>query len=132
MRMTVEWHFRLTCVVLALGLFILGGIPRDAMAYVVEANTTGGFAGRAADAGVIERAVDEGLVAQRLKSVGLSSDDVKKRLGALTDEELRQFASQIDGLYPGQGALGVITALLVIAILVMLLLKVTNRKIIIK
>ncbi len=130
--MVEKWHFRPVCIVLVLGLLMLGGIPRDAMAYVVEANAAVDFTQRPVNAGIIERAIDENLVSRRLIAIGLSSDDARQRLDSLTDEELREFASQINGLYPGQGALGVITALLVIAILVMLLLKVTNRKIIIK
>jgi hypothetical protein len=126
-------YFRPICLALILGLLIIGGIPRDAMAYVIESKAYSAAPdGRARDSSAIQRVLDERAVSERLSSLGLSKEEVSERVSRLTDDDLREFASQINGLYPGSGPLGVITALLIIAILFMVLLKMTGRKIILK
>jgi hypothetical protein len=72
------------------------------------------------------------VVSQRLSELGLSVDEVKSRLDRLSDQELHSFATTIDNLYPGGDAVSAVIGLLIIAILVMILLHMTGRKIVIK
>ncbi len=122
-------YFRQIAVVVALGIFMIGAVPVKSMAYVVES----GIAPmeRAADMDTAQRVLESELVSQKLIRVGLTPDEVRDRLAELSDAELHQFARQIDSLYPGGGA-GVIVTLLVIAILILVILKITDHKIIIK
>jgi hypothetical protein len=72
------------------------------------------------------------MVAKRLETLGLSTEEITQRLDKLSDEELHWFASQVESLYPGGNGLGLIIAILVIILLVIVILKVTDKKIIIE
>jgi len=49
----------------------------------------------------IQRTLETKLVSQRLKEMGLTSDEVRARVGQLTDEEIHLLASNLDGLQVG-------------------------------
>lgn len=128
-------YFRHIALVVALSMLIIGSIPARSMAYVVGAEpvtkAVTGFT-RGEDMAKLQRVLESKLVAGKLQSVGLTSEEVNSRVEKLSDSELHQFASQLDSLYPGGDALGVIIGLLVIAILVMVILKLADRKIVIR
>jgi len=79
----------------------------------------------------IQTILESKVIRQRLTDLGLSHEEITSRLAQLSDHELHQVASQIDSLYAGGDGLGVIIALLVIAILVVILVQLTGHKIII-
>lgn len=124
-------YFRLVACILAVGVFALGSLPREGLAYVVEADGPLNTASRPADIGAIQRVIEERLVAERLQSLGLSTDEVRARIDKLTDEELESFAKNLDSIYPG-GDITSLLVLLVIVLLVMVWLKLEGKRIIIK
>ncbi len=80
----------------------------------------------------LQRFLESEVVSKRLLALGFTADEVADRLGSLSDKDLNQFAQRIDQLrVAGDGGLGIIVSLLVIAILVVLLLQLTGRRIII-
>src|SRR5579884_526648 len=79
----------------------------------------------------IQTVLESKVIRQRLTDLGLSHEEITSRLAQLSDHEVHQVASQIDSLYAGGDGLGVIIALLVIAILVVILVQLTGHKIII-
>ncbi len=123
-------YFKQIALVVALGIFMIGAVPVESMAYVV--GSASAPTERGADMDTAQRVLESELVSQKLIRVGLTSDEVKDRLAELSDAELHQFAKQVDSLYPGGSASGVIIAVLVIAILILVILKLTDHKIIIK
>jgi hypothetical protein len=125
-------YFKQVAFVVAFTILIIGSIPAKSMAYVVGSETMVAPIDRAADMAAVQRVLESRIVADKLTSMGLTSTEIRDRLGKLTDAELHQFAKQIDSLYPGGDALGAVIAILVIVILVLLILKMTDRKIIIK
>jgi hypothetical protein len=70
-------------------------------------------------------------VKERLSQLGFSHDEIQSKLSQLSDQQIHQIALQLDDLKVGQDALGVIIALLVIAILIVVLLKLTGHKVIV-
>lgn len=126
-----NWRTKQISVALIMGLFIIGSIPAESMAYMAGSGNLAGASTRAADMDKIQRVLESKLVAQKLQQAGLSMPEVKSRMEKLSDQELHSFAKQVDTLYPG-GDLGVIIAILVIAILVVVFLKIQNKKIIIQ
>jgi hypothetical protein len=71
------------------------------------------------------------LVQQRLEDFGLTPEEVNAKLAGLSDAQLHQMAAQLDALMPG-GELGLIIALLVIAILVVIFIYLLDHRIEIK
>ena len=131
MRFIKRLYFKQVAVILVFTFFVIGSVPKSAMAFVAGADATVSTATRAADMASVQRVLESKLVASKLIKAGLTPDEVKSRLDKLSDKELHQFASQLNSLYPG-GDFEVIIALLVIAILVIVMLKLLGHKIIIQ
>ncbi len=87
---------------------------------------------RQVDIQKLQRFLESEVVSKRLLALGFTTGEVADRLGFLSDEDLNQFAQRIDQLrVAGDGGLGIIISLLVIAILVVLLLQLTGRRVVI-
>jgi Family of unknown function (DUF6627) len=79
-------------------------------------------AGRAADLGKVQTALESKIIRQKLMDFGLSPDETMARLNSLSDEQIHQLATHADSLQAGGDAVGVLASLLVIALLVVLLI----------
>jgi hypothetical protein len=85
---------------------------------------------RAADLAKIQKVLELKAVGERLSQLGLAQEEIKNRLDRLSDQQIHQAALQLDDLKVGQGdAFGIIIALLVIAILLVVLLTLTGRRV---
>jgi hypothetical protein len=88
---------------------------------------------RAADMEKIRQVIEMKMVGERLGKLGLTQDEIHTRLQSLSDQQLHKLAVQIDDLKVGRDSgLGIVIALLVIAILVVILLQLTGHKVIVK
>ena len=86
---------------------------------------------RAADIDKIQRVIEDKMVSERLAKLGFTQEEIQSRMDNLSDHQIHNLASQIDEIKVGGDALGVIIALLVIAILVVLLLHLTGHRVIV-
>jgi hypothetical protein len=78
----------------------------------------------------IQNLLENKIVRQRLQDLGLSEGEITTRLAQLSDQEVHALSTHIDSLIPGgDSGLGIVIALLVIAILVVLLLHLTGHRI---
>ncbi|OGQ57799.1 MAG: hypothetical protein A3J24_02225 [Deltaproteobacteria bacterium RIFCSPLOWO2_02_FULL_53_8] len=134
MKIVKKWYFKKIAVVLVMAIFIVGSIPAKSMAYVVAGQHAGVAAfDRAADMNSAQRVLESKVIAGKLVEAGLTATEVQSRLDKLTDAELHSFSQQVNNLYPGgDGGLSFLAALLVIVIIALLVLKMADRKIIIK
>lgn len=87
---------------------------------------------RAADLLVVQRALENRVVAQKLADYGVSRADVQVRLATATDQEVHTLASASKGLPSGGDGLGALISLLIIVLLVILILKLLNKEVIVK
>lgn len=115
---------------LVVAMFIIGIAPRVdaglAPSEIIALSQTD----RAADLAKIQKALELKAVGERLAQLGLAQEEIKNRLDQLSDQQIHQAALQLDDLKVGQGdALGIIIALLVIAILIVILLNLTGRRV---
>jgi len=115
---------------LVVAMFIIGIAPHAdaglAPSEIIALSQTD----RAADLGKIQKVLELKAVSERLTQLGFAQNEIKNRLDQLSDQQIHQAALQLDDLKVGQGdALGLIIALLVIAILIVILLKLTGRKV---
>lgn len=87
---------------------------------------------RNADLEKIQKVLEIKAISERLKQFGFTKEEIQMRLEQLSDQQIHQMALKLDELKVGQDdVLGVIIALLVIAILVVVLLNLTGHKVII-
>ena len=121
----VTWYMVFVMIVLGITPNVQAGfIPSE----VIQMSETE----RNADLDQIKKILETKAVSIRLEQLGFAPDEIKARLSELSDQQVHQIALQLDQLKVGQGdALGIIIAVLVIAILVVVLLKLTGHDIII-
>jgi hypothetical protein len=121
----VSWY-------LVVAMFVIGIVPRLEGAMAPSSIIAPPRLDRAADLERIQRVLEMKVVQERMEKLGFSADEVKARFDKLSDQQIHQLAKQIDDLRVGKdGALGVIIALLVIAILIIIVLQLTGRKVIV-
>lgn len=113
-------------------MFIIGISPRVDAGLAPSELIAMSQADRAADMEKIQKAIETKMVSERLGKLGLTPDEIQKRLAALSDQQVHKLALQLDDLKVGGDALGVIIALLIIAILVVIFLQLTGHKVIVK
>lgn len=131
----IKRHFsvRLLAVYLAIACFVVAGIPRHSLAFIISSYTEENIFDREKDTSAIQRILESKAVSQKLSSLGLTKDEIDERINRLTDTELHQFASQINSIYAGgDSGVGIIISLLIIVILVLTILHLTGHKIVLK
>ena len=88
---------------------------------------------RDADLIVAQRALENRIVAQKLRDYGVSPSEARVRLASLSDQDLHTLATASKGLPAGgDDAVGTLIALLIVVLLVIIILKVLNKQIIVK
>jgi hypothetical protein len=80
---------------------------------------------RESDLQKIQNVIEMKMIGERLKQMGLTPDEIQKRLSQLSDQQIHQLALQLDELKVGGDAgwvvLGVLIVLAAIAVLVIYL-----------
>jgi DNA-binding transcriptional MerR regulator len=76
------------------------------------------------DMEIIQRALENKVVNQRLEDLGFSNQEIQERMDQLSDQEVHNLAMQIDSLTQG-GIFGVVIAVLVIVLLIVVILRLT-------
>ncbi len=79
----------------------------------------------------IQSLLESKLVSQRLSDLGFTAQEIQQRLAQLPNGQVHQLAQHLDSLQTGGDGLGIIIAILVIAILVVILLQITGHKVIV-
>src|SRR5207247_7619435 len=104
-----------------------------AAAGLAPSQTVGAAAySRAQDLAAVERALENRIVARKLRDYGVSPAEVKVRLAALSEPDLHTLATASRGLPSGGDAVGALIGVLIVVLLVILILKLLNQEIIIK
>lgn len=119
---------------LAVTTLVMGIFPPEGRAMLVPSTATATEQGtgfdRAADLQKVQSVLESRVVRQRLEDYGLTAEEINTRLAQLSDAQVHQLASQIDALIPaGDGGLGIVIALLVIAILVVILVYLMGNRV---
>lgn len=117
---------------LIIAMFIIGITPRVDAGIAPSELIAMSQIDRAADMEKIQKIIETKMVSERLGKLGLSPDEIQKRLAALSDQQVHKLALQLDDLKVGGDGLEIVIALLVIAILVVILLHLTGHRVIVK
>jgi hypothetical protein len=117
---------------LILAMFIIGIAPKVDAGFAPSEVINLTQPDRSVDLQKIQKVLETKAISERLTQFGLTHDEIMHRLSQLSDQQIHQIALQLDDLKVGQDSgLGIIIALLVIAILVVVLLQLTGHKVII-
>ena len=117
---------------LVAAMFIIGVAPRVDAGLAPSEIIAMAQGERTADLDKIRQALEVKAVSERLHQFGLSREDIQNRIVQLNDQQIHQIALQLDDLKVGQSdAIGLVIGLLVIAILVVVLLKLTGHRVLV-
>ena len=87
---------------------------------------------RDADLAVVQRALENRLVAQKLRDYGVTPAEVQLRLAVMSDQDLHTLASASKGLPSGGDAVGALIGVLIVILLVIVIIKLLNKEIIVR
>lgn len=116
---------------LVFAMFIIGIAPKAEAGFSPSEVMALSKADRAADLDKIQQVLETKMIAERLEKLGFTQEEINGKLSQMNDRQVHQLALQLDDLKVGGDGLGVIIALLVIAILVVLLLQLTGHKVVV-
>ena len=117
---------------LVVAMFIIGIAPRVDAGLAPSEIIAIAQGERTADLEKIRQALELKAVSERLNQLGFSREDIQNRIVQLNDQQIHQIALQLDDLKVGQSdAIGLVIGLLVIAILVIVLLKLTGHRVLV-
>ncbi len=121
MRRYTTW-----CLIIA--MCIIGMIPRAEAAFIPSEVIELATINREKDLGKIQTLLETKLIQQRLKDLGFTAEEIQARLSELSDQQIHSIVQKLDDMRIGQDGLGVVIAILVIAILVVVLINLTTGK----
>jgi hypothetical protein len=87
---------------------------------------------RDADLLIAQRALENKVVAQKLRDYGVSPAETQLKLASMSDQDLHRLASASRGLPSGGDGTGAVIGVLVVVILVIVILRLMNRQVIIR
>jgi hypothetical protein len=118
---------------LAFAMFIIGITPRVDASFAPSGIIPLAQTDRAADLATVQKSLELKMVKERLADLGFTHEEIQSRLSQLSDQQLHRTAQQLDSLKVGSDSgLGIVIAILVIAILVVLLIQLTGHRVIVK
>ena len=125
-RKWVTWY-------LVVAMFVIGITPRVYAGFSPSEVMNLSPAERSADLKKVQKFLEMKMVRERLKELGLTREEIQARMDQISDPQLHQLALKLDDLtVAGDEGLGIIVALLVIAILVVILVFLLQHRIVIK
>lgn len=126
------WFFSLA-VMLACWMGVLGAFRAEALAGVIASHATEGSSLRDAEVGKLQAFLEQKIVLQKLSDYGVSAEEAMAKIRAMDDRELHRLASLTDKAAEGtDSGLGLLIGLAVLIILVIVILKLSNKQIIIR
>lgn len=118
---------------LVVAMFVIGIAPRVEAGFSPSEVIAMAKTDRIADLDRIQKVIETKVVSDRLAKFGFTQEEINSRLDRLSDQQLHQLSQKIDDIKVGaDDGLGIIVALLVIAILVVLLMQLTGHRVIVK
>ena len=117
---------------LIFAMFIIGIAPRVDAGLAPSEVIALAQVDRQADLGKIQKVLETKMIRDRLEQYGLTQDEINARLSQLSDQQMHNFALQLDNLKVGGDGLGIVIALLLIAILVVIILYLTGHRVEVK
>ncbi|MFZ3122160.1 MAG: PA2779 family protein [Thermodesulfovibrionales bacterium] len=115
---------------LIVAMFIIGIAPKADAGIAPSEIIVMSQVDRTADLGKIQKVLEMKMVRERLEKLGFAQDEIQGKLGSLSDQQMHNLALQIDDMKVG-GDLGIVIALLVIAILVVLFIQLTGHRVVV-
>ncbi len=114
---------------LVVAMLIIGIAPKVNAGVVSSELVTSPTADRVDDIAKIQKVLEMKMVKERLTQLGLNNDEVQKKIEAMSDEQLHQFALQLDEInFGGEGAFEILVLVAAILVLVIIIMHMAHRR----
>ncbi len=124
-----KMSFKALAVYLAFAMVVMT-VPVQGWAMFIP--SAGADTVRKADIATIQKTLESAVVKQRLMDYGLSADEAMARVNTLSDEQVHQFAAQLDSVQAGADGLGALIFVLLVVVIVILILELSGKRVIVK
>ena len=121
--------FKMLSLYLVFATFLLT-LPSQGWAMFIPSGQTSPL--RQTDLLTVQKVLESSVIKQRLLDFGLSPEDAASRINRLSDAQLHRFASNLNSLEPGADGVDALIFIVLVAILVVVVLEASGRRIIIK
>jgi len=128
-EMQKKFGFKLLALYLVLAVALLT-LPSQGWAMFIPTGQSASV--RQSDLSTIQKALETTVIKQRLEDYGLSSKETLARINSLSDQQIHQFATNLDSLQAGADAIDAVIFLLLVAIIVVVVLEATGHRVIVK
>jgi len=126
------WFFSLA-LMMACVMGVLGSIRGEAVAGVIASHGTDNMAARNVDMTRVQSFLEQKIVLQKLSDYGVSADEAMEKVRAMSDQEVHRFAALTDRVAEGTSdALGFLIGVAVLVLLIVLILKLTNKQVVVR
>jgi hypothetical protein len=117
---------------LVVGMFALGIVPRVDAGLSPSEIIVFSQADRTSHLQNIQKILETKMVCKRLQQLGLSQDDIQRKLSRLDDQQIHEIALKLDKIRVGGNGFEVLVVLLLIGILVGVWFYASGKRIIIQ
>jgi hypothetical protein len=122
---SVTWY-------LVVAMCALGFVPRVEAGFSPSAVNALDQMGRQADLVKIQKILELKMVKERLEKLGFTTDEIQMKLSNLSDDQIHQLASNLDGLKVGGDGGWIIVVLLLIIIAAGVYFMASGKKIMVQ
>lgn len=121
--------FKILSVYLTFAMIMLS-LPAQGWAMFLPSDQAASV--RQADMVNIQKALETAVVKQRLRDLGLSPEETLARIDTLSDQQVHEFAGNLDSLQAGADGLGALIFLVLVVILVVVILQASGHRVIVR
>jgi len=119
---------RRTALVLVVVMGLFGFLPRVDAGFAPSADSWSAV-DRQSDMAKVQKLLEDKMVRERLKALGLTEEEISARLDQLSNQEIHALATQLDTVTAGGSTGEVIIVILLVAVLVVLVLQLSGKHI---
>jgi hypothetical protein len=118
---------------LVVAMFVIGITPRVYAGFSPSEVVGLSPIDRGSDLGKIQNAIETKMIGERLKQIGLTPDEIQKKLTQLSDQQIHQLALQLDELkVGGDGGWTVVVILIVLAAIAVLIIYLSGHEVVVQ
>jgi hypothetical protein len=124
--------FRVVSWYLVAAMLVIGVTPRVYAGLAPSEAVSLSYGDRAADLQKIQKILEMKMISQRLTEFGLTPEEIQTRMSRLNDQQIHQFALQLEQIKVAGDPLDLLIGLLVVAILVVILIYLLGHRVVVR
>ena len=121
---------RRVAMLLVVSMTLLSLVPPVDAGYI-GSDESWGAADRQQDAATVQTVLERKVVMEQLKALGYTESEIADRVAQLSGEDMHRFATQANAVTAAGDAISTAIGLLIIVVLVVVILQLTDRRVVV-